>query len=62
MPFITVLMLSGKDLDQRRRFAEEVTKSAEATLGARPEEVRVRFVEMTRSDFARAGRLMCDEV
>jgi 4-oxalocrotonate tautomerase len=61
MPFITVLTLRGKTLEQRRTFAAEVTKLAIDCLGARPQEVRVRFVEMDATEFARAGRLMSDD-
>lgn len=60
MPFITVLMLNGRSLDQRRHFADAVTQLATESLGARPEDVRVRFVEMDAADFARAGRLTID--
>lgn len=61
MPFITVLTLQGKSEEQRRAFAAEVTKLAADCLGARPEEVRVHFVEMAATEFARAGRLMSDD-
>jgi 4-oxalocrotonate tautomerase len=61
MPFITVLTLRGRSLDQRRSFAAQVTTLAVDTLGARPEEVRVHFVEMDNTDFARAGQLVSDE-
>lgn len=57
MPFITVLMLTGRTLEQRREFAEHVTELAVRSLGAKVEEVRVRFVDMDPHDFARAGRL-----
>ena len=61
MPFITVLTLRGRTLEQRRTFAAEVTKLAIDCLGAKTEEVRVRFVEMDATEFARAGRLMSDD-
>jgi 4-oxalocrotonate tautomerase len=60
MPFITVLTLRGRTLDQRRAFAAEVTRLAADCFGSRPEEVRVRFVEMDADEFARAGLLMSD--
>ena len=60
MPFITVLALKGRTIEQRRAFAAEVTKLAVDCLGSRPEEVRVRFVDMDASEFAQAGRLVHD--
>jgi 4-oxalocrotonate tautomerase len=61
MPFITVLTVRGKSLEQRRAFAAEVTKLAVDCFGARAPEVRVHFVEMDPTEFARAGRLMSDD-
>jgi 4-oxalocrotonate tautomerase len=61
MPFVTVLMLKGRTLDQRRHFAEAVTQLAVDSLGAKADEVRVHFVEMAATDFARAGRLTSDQ-
>ncbi|HJQ03545.1 MAG TPA: tautomerase family protein [Jatrophihabitans sp.] len=60
MPFITVLAIRGRSVEQRRAFAAEVTKLAVDCFGARPEEVRVHFVEMDPSEFARGGQLMSD--
>jgi 4-oxalocrotonate tautomerase len=60
MPFITVLALKGRSIEQRRTFAAEVTKLAVDCFGSKPEEVRVHFVDMDASEFARAGRLMDD--
>ncbi|MFF3733148.1 4-oxalocrotonate tautomerase family protein [Streptomyces sp. NPDC002476] len=61
MPFITVLALKGRTLDQRRLFADEITRLAVKCLDAEPEEVRVRFVEMDATEFARGGRLFADQ-
>ncbi len=60
MPFITVLTLEGRTVDQRREFAARVTELAMECFGSKPEEVRVHFVDMRTDEFARAGRLMSD--
>jgi len=60
MPFITVLTLGGRTLEQRRAFAAAVTQLATECLDASPREVRVRFVEMDAGHFARSGRLAAD--
>ncbi len=61
MPFISVEILEGRSIDQRRQFAREVTRAAVDCLGAKPEKVRVRFVELKPHDLARNGVLVLDE-
>jgi 4-oxalocrotonate tautomerase len=60
MPNITVELLSGRTLDQRREFARAVTQAAIDILKARPEAVRIRFDEIEKSDVANAGTLESD--
>jgi 4-oxalocrotonate tautomerase len=61
MPNITVELLSGRSLDQRREFAAAVTAAAVKILGARAQSVRIRFDEIERADVANAGVLVSDE-
>lgn len=60
MPNITVELLSGRTMDQRREFAEAVTLAAIDILKARREGVRIRFDEIERADVANGGTLECD--
>jgi 4-oxalocrotonate tautomerase len=60
MPNITVELLSGRSLDQRREFASAVTNAAIDILGARREAVRIRFDEIEREDVANGGTLESD--
>jgi 4-oxalocrotonate tautomerase len=60
MPNITVELLSGRTMDQRREFAEAVTLAAVDILKARREGVRIRFDEIERADVANGGTLECD--
>jgi 4-oxalocrotonate tautomerase len=61
MPNITVELLSGRTLDQRREFAEAVTAAAVDILKARRAAVRIRFDEIERSDVANGGVLESDK-
>jgi 4-oxalocrotonate tautomerase len=61
MPNITVELLSGRTLDQRREFAEAVTAAAVSILKARRESVRIRFDEIERADVANGGVLESDK-
>ena len=60
MPNITVELLSGRTLDQRREFAEAVTRAAVEILNARRPAVRIRFDEIEKSDVANGGTLESD--
>jgi 4-oxalocrotonate tautomerase len=60
MPFITVEILKGRTLDQRREFARRVTEVAVDTLNTTPDKVRIVFRELDPTDLARDGRLTSD--
>jgi len=61
MPFITVEILKGRSLDQRREFARRVTEAAVQTLDAKPSAVRIVCRELDPTDLARGGALVVDE-
>lgn len=61
MPFISVEILKGRTLEQRRQFAKDVTEHAVELLGTGPEQVRIRFIEIDPTEIARAGALAVDE-
>ena len=60
MPNITVELLSGRTLDQRREFVAAVTDAAIAILGAKRESVRIVFQEIEKTDVANGGTLAAD--
>jgi 4-oxalocrotonate tautomerase len=60
MPNITVELLSGRTLDQRREFVAAVTESAIAILNAKRESVRIVFQEIETTDVANGGVLVSD--
>lgn len=55
MPNITVELLTGRTVEQRRRFMEAVTAAARAHLDAPPERVRMRFSEVGYDEVAVGG-------
>lgn len=60
MPNIRVELLPGRIVDQRRRFAEEVTRAAVEALGARRQDVRIMFEEVA-ADFVANGGVLASE-
>ncbi|HWB36438.1 MAG TPA: tautomerase family protein [Rugosimonospora sp.] len=61
MPNITVELLRGRSLEQRRRFVAAVTEQAVAILRARRQDVRIVFTEIGAEDVANGGLLAADD-
>ena len=55
MPNITVEILRGRTVEQRRAFVEAVTEAAVVHLGATPERTRIRFLEVGENEVALGG-------
>jgi 4-oxalocrotonate tautomerase len=61
MPNITVELLKGRTIDQRRAFAAAVAESAVEILGARRQDVRMVFAEITPDIVANGGVLASED-
>ena len=61
MPNITVELLRGRTLEQRRAFAQAVADSAVDILGARRQDVRMVFKEITPDIVANGGVLASED-
>jgi 4-oxalocrotonate tautomerase len=61
VPNITVQLLAGRSIDQRRTFVEAVTQSAVDALGARQQDVRIVFEEITPDIVANGGVLASED-
>lgn len=61
MPMIRVEMFPGRTKEQRARFAEAVTASFVELCGGTPESVQIVFQEVSRDDWATAGKLASDK-
>ena len=60
MPVITVQMLQGRAVEQKRALAKELTEAMTRTLGTKPESIYVVIQEVPRENWASAGKLMSD--
>lgn len=56
MPYVTVKMFEGRTDDQKRALCEKVTEAVVETTGARAEAVVVFIEEMTKDNYAVAGK------
>ncbi|GIE30475.1 hypothetical protein Ait01nite_035200 [Actinoplanes italicus] len=61
MPNITVELLAGRSIEQRKDFARAVTDNAVEILGARRQDVRIVFTEITADDVANGGVLASED-
>jgi 4-oxalocrotonate tautomerase len=60
MPMITVDLLPGRTTEQKRAFAQAVTKAFVETCNGTPESVQIIFRDVAATDWASAGRLLSD--
>ncbi|MFC4069909.1 tautomerase family protein [Actinoplanes subglobosus] len=61
MPNITVELLAGRTIEQRKAFARAVADQAVEILGARRQDVRMVFTEITADDVANGGVLASED-
>ena len=60
MPLVTVHLLEGRTLEQKRRLVARITDALVEEAGARPEMVQVRFENVSKGDWGRGGLLGID--
>ncbi|HSI40149.1 MAG TPA: 4-oxalocrotonate tautomerase [Xanthobacteraceae bacterium] len=60
MPVIRVEMLEGRTREQKREFAETVTREGARILKCPPEAIQIVFLSVPKDDWATAGRLMSE--
>lgn len=61
MPTIRVELFKGRSIEQKREFAEVVTRETSRILKCSPDAVDILFIDTAPEDWAKAGRLACDK-
>ena len=61
MPMIRVELLKGRTIDQKREFADVVTREAARILRCSPDVVDIVFQEIERHDWSSNGKLESDK-
>jgi len=61
MPLVTIKLLEGRTLEQKRAMVEKVTQAIVETTGATPENVLIDLQDMSKDTFARNGKLISDQ-
>ncbi len=58
MPYVEVLWFPGRDENQKKLLAEEITDSFVRVTGCKPDAVEVIFREITKENSASSGKLL----
>ena len=60
MPHVTISLLAGRSVDQKRALVKKVTEAVVETTGAKPESVAIQIDETTKENLAHGGVLFVD--
>lgn len=61
VPIVTVEMLEGRTVEQKRELAKAITEDIVNILQVKPDDVTVIYHELPRSNLAKAGALRSDQ-
>ena len=61
MPTIRVELLKGRSIEQKREFADAVTRETARILKCSPEVVDIVFCDIETENWATGGRLAADK-
>ena len=57
MPIVTIEMLEGRSLEQKKEMAKRITDVITEVTDVNPEVVWIRFDEMKKENFSTSGKL-----
>jgi 4-oxalocrotonate tautomerase len=60
VPEITIELLEGRTLEQKRGLVKDMTEAVVRHCGVQPEEVTIIIHDNLKSDKAKAGKLFAD--
>ncbi len=60
MPLVTIKIIEGRTLEQKRGMVKDVTAAVAKNIGCPTSAVNVDIVEMKTENFAMDGKLWCD--
>lgn len=61
MPIVQVEILEGRNVEQKRKMAEEITEAISKNLECPKQAVTIIIREIQKEHLARAGKLAIDE-
>jgi 4-oxalocrotonate tautomerase len=61
VPYIQITWVAGRNADQKRRIAEQITETLIKEGNAKKENIQVTFVDLPPTDYAEAGVTVADQ-
>lgn len=61
MPRVTIQLVEGRTLEQKRKMADEITKSICAICNVPNSAVTIYFDDMPKNSYSKGGIMVCDE-
>ncbi len=61
MPLVTIKIIEGRKLEQKRGMVKDVTDAIVKNIGCPPAAVHIDLIEYSRENIADTGTLMCDQ-
>ncbi|NLI91490.1 MAG: 4-oxalocrotonate tautomerase [Peptococcaceae bacterium] len=61
MPIVQIEMFEGRTLEQKRMLVEKVTQAIVESVNTAPENVKIVIRDMSKENYAIAGKLACDK-
>lgn len=61
MPIVTVRMMEGRTVEQKRKLVKDITEAVVKHIQVEPDQVIVNFFDMPKHNIAKAGKLRIDQ-
>ena len=60
MPLVTIKMLEGRTVEQKRGLAKDVTEAIVKNIGCETQAITIDILEYSKENFAAGGELFVD--
>ena len=60
MPVVTIELIEGRTVDQKREMAKKITDVIKEVVKVKEDAVEIIFHDMKKENFAKAGKLFLD--
>jgi len=60
MPVVTIKIIEGRTVEQKRGMVKDVTEAIVKNIGCPPSAVHINIMDLKRENFADGGILLCD--
>lgn len=61
MPIVQIELFEGRSVEQKRLLAKKVTQAITESIGAPAESVSIIIRDMSKENYAKAGKLAIDQ-